>query len=294
MIGQSQCSSYIGWPLAESGLAEPVSAVQICTALPMEEYNYEEIAGMIDHALLHPTLTNEELTSGCDLADLYNVATVCVKPYHVGLAVNRLKSSKVAVCTVIGFPHGANLIEIKKLETQRACEQGAREVDMVINLGKAKDGDWKYIETEISEVCNTAREGNAKTKVILENDYWNTFSQKMNGDRIKEKLCKICETAGASWVKTSTGFGYVPQADGSMATRGATELDIALMVRSCADNVGIKAAGGIKDLGTLLKMKHLGVSRIGTSSTQAILEECRSVLHFAPLNNRETEANQGY
>ena len=263
-------------------------------AVHIEEYNYQEIAGMIDHALLHPTLTDEELASGCSLAHLYEVATVCVKPYHVGQAVKRLEASSVKVCTVIGFPHGANLSEVKKLETQRACEQGAREVDMVINLGKARTGDWEYIEEEISQVCETARQGNAKTKVIFENDYWNSCEPDSDGDSIKKKLCKICETVGANWVKTSTGFGYVAQADGSMATMGATEHDIALMAGNCSNKVEIKAAGGIKNFTTLLKMKDLGVSRIGTSSTRLILEECRESLNLDPLGQNIFKTTQGY
>lgn len=263
-------------------------------AVHKKEYTYQEIAGMIDHALLHPTLTDEELASGCSLAHLYEVATVCVKPYHVGQAVKKLETSSVKVCTVIGFPHGTNLSEIKKLETQRACEQGAREVDMVINLGKAKSGDWKYIEEEISQVCETARQGNAKTKVIFENDYWNSCKSVSEGDSIKKKLCKICETVGANWVKTSTGFGFVAQADGSMATMGATEHDIALMAGTCSNKVEIKAAGGIKNFATLLKMKDLGVSRIGTSSTRLILEECRESLNLDPLGENIFKTTQGY
>ncbi len=262
--------------------------------MQIEEYTYQEIAGMIDHALLHPTLTDEELAFGCSLAHLYEVATVCVKPYHVDQAVKRLKASSVEVCTVIGFPHGANLSEVKKLETQRACEQGAREVDMVINLGKARSGDWEYIEEEISQVCETARQGNAKTKVIFENDYWNSCEPDSDGDSIKKKLCKICETVGANWVKTSTGFGYVAQADGSMATMGATEHDIALMAGNCSNKVEIKAAGGIKNFTTLLKMKDLGVTRIGTSSTRLILEECRESLNLDPLGQNIFKTTQGY
>ena len=260
----------------------------------IQQCNYKEIAGMIDHALLHPTLTDEELESGCYLAHLYEVATVCVKPYHVAQAVKRLVASSVKVCTVIGFPHGANLSEVKKMETQRACEQGASEVDMVINLGKARSGDWDYIEDEISQVCETAREGNVKTKVIFENDYWNSCEQGSDGHTIKKTLCKICETAGANWIKTSTGFGYTAQADGSMTTTGATEQDIALMAGNCSNKVEIKAAGGIKNFATLLKMRQLGASRIGTSSTQLILEECRKSLNLDPLRQNLFKTTQGY
>ena len=263
-------------------------------AVQIKEYTYEEIAGMIDHALLHPTLTDEELSSGCALAHLYEVATVCVKPYHVEQAVKKLETSSVKVCTVIGFPHGANLSEVKKLETQRACEQGASEVDMVINLGKAKSGDWQYIEEEISQVCETAKEGNAKTKVIFENDYWNSREHDSDGNTIKNKLCNICETVGANWVKTSTGFGYISQADGRMITMGATEQDIALMAGTCSRKVKIKAAGGIKNFDNLLKMRQLGASRIGTSSTQLILEECRESLSLKSLRQKIFKTTQGY
>ena len=165
---------------------------------------------------------------------------------------------------------------------------------MVINLGKAKSGDWKYIEEEISQVCETARQGNAKTKVIFENDYWNSCKSVSEGDSIKKKLCKICETVGANWVKTSTGFGFVAQADGSMATMGATEHDIALMAGTCSNKVEIKAAGGIKNFATLLKMKDLGVSRIGTSSTRLILEECRESLNLDTLGENIFKTTQGY
>ena len=115
----------------------------------MKDFTYEEIAGMIDHSLLHPTLSEKELFTGCALAEAYVTATVCVKPYHVSRAVKLLQSSKVEVCTMIGFPHGGNLTEIKALETKRACEEGASEVDMVINIGKTMDADWKYVEEDI-------------------------------------------------------------------------------------------------------------------------------------------------
>ena len=129
---------------------------------------------------------------------------------------------------------------------------------------------------------------------IFENDYWNSCQLDSDGDTIKKKLCKICETVGANWVKTSTGFGYVAQADGSMATMGATEHDIALMASNCSNKVEIKAAGGIKNFTTLLKMKDLGVTRIGTSSTRLILEECRESLNLDPLGQNIFKTTQGY
>lgn len=253
----------------------------------MEDFTYQEIAGMIDHALLHPTLAGEELLSGCRLADHYGVATVCVKPCDVERAANLLESSKTEVCTVIGFPHGANLTEVKVMEAQKACNSGASEVDMVINVGKAMSGDWQYVEQDIQTVCETAHSYNAKLKVIFENDYLRDGGGGLNGDELKRKLCQICENANADWVKTSTGFGYAHQKDGTMATLGATREDVTLMVDACTNGTQIKAAGGVKNLSTLLHMRKIGATRIGTSSTKTILDECRERLDipvFAEVN----------
>jgi deoxyribose-phosphate aldolase len=244
----------------------------------MENYSYEEIAGMIDHALLHPTLSEKELVKGCHIAHLYSTATVCVKPCDVERASQLLADSSTEVCTVIGFPHGTNTQEVKVRETQLACEQGASEVDLVLNLGRAADADWNYIQNEVRAVREVAHAAGAKLKVIFENDYWAQGGAGLSADGIKEKLCQICSHARADWVKTSTGFGYVPQADGQLATRGATEHDVALMVRACAGKAQVKAAGGVKNLSMLLKMRTLGATRIGTSSTQNILDECRITL----------------
>jgi deoxyribose-phosphate aldolase len=260
----------------------------------MENYTYDEISGMIDHALLHPTLSEKELLMGCRLAHDYSTATVCVKPCDVERANHLLSNSTTGVCTVIGFPHGANTREVKIRETQLACEQGASEVDLVLNLGRAMNGDWDYVESEINEVRETAHSTGAKLKVIFENDYWMKGGAEMSADGIKEKLCQICTHAGADWVKTSTGFGYVRQADGQLATRGATEHDVALMVRACMGKSQVKAAGGVKGFSTLLNMRALGATRIGTSSTQKILDECRTSLGLTVITISKSQKISDY
>ena len=259
-----------------------------------KEFTYHEIAGMIDHALLHPTLSNKELKNGCNLAEAYETATVCVKPCDVEQAAKLLKDSLTDVCTVIGFPHGANLTETKTLETKRACEQGASEVDMVINLGRLLSGDWQYVANDIYAICQTAHKFGAKLKVIFENDFLANGGANLSGDDIKKKLCQISENAGADWVKTSTGFGYIRQADGHMATLGATEHDVMLMVEACKKGTQIKAAGGVKDLTTLLRMRKFGATRIGTSSTQAILDECRKLLDLSQISIVDESKSESY
>jgi deoxyribose-phosphate aldolase len=260
----------------------------------MENYTYEEIAGMIDHALLHPTLSEEQLVSGCQLADMYGVATVCVKPCDVKWAAQFLKGSKTKVCTVIGFPHGVNLTEIKVKETELACEQGATEVDMVLNTGRAISEDWDYVEADIRAVGDAAHSRNAKLKVIFENDFLSQGGIGLKSEKLKKKLCQICGNAGADWVKTSTGFGYAPQSDGTIATLGATIEDVSLMVQSCPSGVQVKAAGGVKKLSTLLEMRSIGATRIGTSSTEIILNECRVGLGMPPLSPISKSTSSGY
>jgi deoxyribose-phosphate aldolase len=249
---------------------------------------------MIDHALLHPTLSQKGLVNGCKIAHLYSTATVCVKPCDVERALQLLTGSSTEVCTVIGFPHGANTQEVKVRETKLACEQGASEIDLVLNLGRAADGEWNYIEKEVSAVREAAHSAGAKLKVILENDYWTQGGAGLNADGVKEKLCQICTHVGVHWVKTSTGFGYVQQPDGHMVTRGATEHDVALMVRACAGKAQVKAAGGVKDFSTLLKMRTLGATRIGTSSTQIILDECRCALGLPAITASDPKKISDY
>jgi len=230
---------------------------------------------MIDHSLLHPTMTDEELEAGCAVAARYKVASVCIKPYAVARAVELLHGSDVKVGCVIGFPHGASRTEVKRFETELACRDGAVEIDMVVNIGKALSGDWKYVEHDVQAVCDEAHRHDAKVKVILENDYLAQGGAGLDGDAFKAELCRICEAAGADWVKTSTGYGFVKQPDGSYNYKGATEADLTLMRASCSEKVQVKAAGGVRDLDGLIKVRDLGGTRCGATATAAMLDEYR-------------------
>lgn len=239
------------------------------------KYTYDQLAKMIDHSLLHPTMTDRELEDGCRLAAKYGVASVCIKPYAVKRAVELLQGSSVLVGAVIGFPHGNSATESKRYETELACRDGAAEIDMVINLGKALSGDWAYVEQDIKAVCDEAHRHVAKVKVIFENDYLTKGGAGLSSDDFKRKLCQISERAGADWVKTSTGYGFVKQSDGSYNYKGATEHDLALMRASCSPRVQVKAAGGVRDLDGLIKVRDLGATRCGATATAAMLDEYR-------------------
>lgn len=230
-----------------------------------------EIAKMIDHSILHPALTDNDLRKECATARKYNVASVCVKPYAVRMAVELLKGSDVLTGCVIGFPAGNSAIPVKVFETETACKDGAVEIDMVINIGKALQEDWDYIEEEIRSVVDTSHRYGAITKVIFETDF-------ITKDEHKIKLCEICSKNGADYVKTSTGFGFVKGNDGKYSYSGATAHDIMLMRKHSAPGVKIKAAGGVRTLPDLLKYKELGISRCGATATAAILEEAKK--HF--------------
>ena len=230
---------------------------------------------MIDHSLLHPTMTDRELEDGCKLAAKYSVASVCIKPYAVQRAAELLKGTGVFVGAVIGFPHGSSTTESKRYETELACKDGAVEIDMVINLGKALSGDWDYVERDIKAVCDEAHSRGAKVKVIFENDYLTQGGAGLSGDDFKKKLCQLCERAGADWVKTSTGYGFVKQPDGTYNYKGATEHDLALMRANVSPRLQVKAAGGVRDLDGLIKVRDLGATRCGATATAAILDECR-------------------
>ncbi|MCA0230704.1 MAG: deoxyribose-phosphate aldolase [Bacteroidetes bacterium] len=233
-----------------------------------------ELAKMIDHSLLQPHLTDAELEAGCALALQYDVATVCIKPYYVTRAAELLKGSNVGVCTVVGFPHGGNTIAMKVAETRQACKDGATEIDMVVNVGKVLSEDWRYVKKEIYAILKECHKHGAILKVIFENDF-------LPKDKYKVKLCKICSTLGVEFVKTSTGYGYTKQADGSYNYKGATEADIRLMRKNCTPEVQVKAAGGIRTLDELLKMKALGATRIGATATVVMLEEAKKRLGLA-------------
>ncbi len=228
----------------------------------------EGIAKLIDHSLLHPMLPDAELEKGCKLALNYNVASVCIKPYAVSMAKEILNDSDVKVGTVVGFPHGNSTIEIKKEETIRAIHDGATEIDMVINVGKALSRDWTFIHKEMEEIMAVCRLENAILKVIFENDF-------IQLDEYKIKLCEICNEVKVDYVKTSTGFGYVQMASKGYGYRGATTHDIKLMKNRTIPEIKVKAAGGIRNFRDFLKFKKLGVARIGVSATEKIMKEAK-------------------
>jgi deoxyribose-phosphate aldolase len=193
------------------------------------------------------------------------VASICVKPSHVPLACLLLRESTVVVSTVIGFPHGGTSTAGKVAETVAACDAGAREVDMVVNLGKVFSGDWDYVLADVQAVVDAAAERHAITKVIFETGLLTDDAQKI-------RLCEISEQAGAAFVKTSTGFGFVKDDNGHLASTGATEHDIVLMRKHTSDAVQVKASGGIRSFEDALRFVELGATRLGTSSTAAIAE----------------------
>jgi deoxyribose-phosphate aldolase len=226
----------------------------------MADFTYIDIARMIDHSLLQQVLTDADLEKGCRLAREYGVASVCIKPYAVRMAADLLAGSGVAVGTVVGFPHGGHLTQIKAAEAQAALDDGARELDMVVNIGKVLSRDWSYVTNDISAVLTVAIRRGALVKVIFENCFLQTEH--------KEQLCRICGELRADFVKTSTGYG-----DG-----GATDEDLALMRRCSPAYVGVKAAGGVRTLDRLLAVRALGVTRVGATATKAILDECKARL----------------
>ncbi len=247
------------------------------------KYTYEELAKMIDHSLLHPTVTDRELEAGCRLAAEYRVASVCIKPYYVLRAAELLAGSGVAVGTVIGFPHGGSATEVKRYETEIACREGATEIDVVINIGKALSGDWDYVAQDIRAVVEEAHNHHALVKVIFENDY-------LTQDTAKVQLCQICDQADADFVKTSTGYGFVKGADGRYSYQGATEHDLRLMRASVSSRVQVKAAGGVRDLDALIRCRDLGVARVGATATAAMLDEYK---RRASLPTEKSEAKAG-
>ncbi|KAI1386015.1 deoxyribose-phosphate aldolase [Hypoxylon trugodes] len=224
-----------------------------------------QIAKMIDHSLLHPTMTDKEILAGLELAKRYKVAAACVKPYSIPVAKDTLEGSGVLICGVIGFPHGNSTTSIKVLEAEEAVKAGAHEVDMVVNIGKVLGGDWEYVTNEIRSINDTVSKRGAALKVIFENDF-------LQDDHITH-LCKICTSLPVAFVKTSTGFGFVKQPDGSHTYTGVTIPNLQLMKANIGPKVQIKAAGGIRTLDEVMGALSLGVTRIGTSATTAIIEE---------------------
>jgi deoxyribose-phosphate aldolase len=209
-------------------------------------------------------MTDKNLEEGLQVALKYQTATVCIKPYYIKRAAEVLKGSGVEVCTVIGFPHGSNTTSIKVAETLACIQLGATEIDMVVNVGKVLGGDWDFVSADINAVLDACHVNDAILKVIFENDYLETSH--------KIKLCEICSTLKVDFIKTSTGYGYVKQPDGTFLTKGATIEDLKLMRKHADPAVQIKAAGGVRNLKDMLAAIEAGATRIGATATAAILE----------------------
>jgi deoxyribose-phosphate aldolase len=227
----------------------------------------ESLAKMIDHSLLHPMLTDDAIKKGCEVAKMYAVATACVKPYAIHIAKEVVRGSDVGICAVVAFPHGNSTTSIKVREAEGAVLDGAGEIDMVVNIGKVLGQDWDYVADEIRAVNEKVVKGKATLKVIFENDF-------LQDEQIL-RLCEICTACEVAYVKTSTGYGFVRQADGKYAYAGATDHHLRLMREHCPSSIGVKAAGGVRTLDDLLRVRLLGVTRIGATATAEILEDAR-------------------
>jgi deoxyribose-phosphate aldolase len=222
------------------------------------EWSVADIAKMIDHSVLKPESTEEDLSQGCRIALEHDVATVCLLPYYVKECSEILRGSDVRTCTTVGFPHGCQAASVKMEEARRCLDDGAEELDMVVNISKVLSADWSYVRAEIEALVDLVHDQGGKLKVIFENCYLDRAQ--------KVRLCEICGELGVDWVKTSTGFG----------TSGATLEDLELMRTHSPPSVQLKAAGGVRDLDTVLRARDIGATRIGTSATVTILEECRA------------------
>lgn len=215
----------------------------------------EVIAKMLDHSTLQPFLTEQDVRAGCEIAKRYNTASVCARPGDIKLVAELLRGAGVKVCTVIGFPHGAHRTDVKVFEAERAMDDGCEELDMVINIGLMKAGNYQAAEADIRAVAEAAHRRGAILKVILETCYLDEAQ--------KTAACEISERAGADFVKTSTGYG----------TGGATVEDVRLMRAHVSPRVQVKASGGIRDLDAVLAVRAAGASRCGVSASEAIMEE---------------------
>jgi deoxyribose-phosphate aldolase len=216
-----------------------------------------ELARTIDHTLLKPEATREQIEALCAEAREHGFATVCVNPFWVPLCAERLRGSSTGVCTVVGFPLGATLPEVKAFEASRVVAEGAAEVDMVLNVGALKSADYRTVQRDVEAVVEASRRGGAIVKVIIETA--------LLADEEKVKACVISKAAGADFVKTSTGF----------ASGGATAADVALMRRVVGPDMGVKAAGGVRDLKSAREMLEAGADRIGASVGVKIVQESR-------------------
>ena len=231
-----------------------------------------DIAKMLDHSTLQPFLTEDDIRKGCDIALQYDTATVCARPGDMPLVVKLLSGSDVKPCTVIGFPHGAHRTDVKLFEAERALDDGCRELDMVLNIGRLLHGDEAYVQDEIAALAQAAHARNALLKVILETCYLN--------DDQKKLACRLSEAAGADFVKTSTGYG----------SAGATVQDVALMRAAVSDKVSVKASGGIRTLDMVLACRKAGAARCGVSATAKIMAEAQERMAQGALTDEPMSA----
>jgi deoxyribose-phosphate aldolase len=242
----------------------------------VENLTERQIAKTIDHSLLRPELDDAFVEAGCRLAAEYDVASVCVRPVDVRRARAILEGTDVKVGTVIGFPHGSSTTATKAFEAQRALDDGAIELDMVIDIGALKSGRDDDVRRDVEAIVEIGHRAGAVVKVILENAYL-TDDEKVRGSR-------LTETAGADFVKTSTGF----------ASGGATHEDLALMRRTVSPRVQVKAAGGVRTLDALIDVMNLGVTRVGATATKTIIDEFRARKSSTPVAASSAAAEAGY
>ncbi len=229
-----------------------------CSSTKTEmQYGYSDISKMIDHALLDPTLDAAGVEVGCELAVVYDVASVCVMPCYLARTAEILAPSSVKPSTTIGFPHGVQATSVKRAEAEQALADGGQELDMVVNISKVLSGDWDYVRRDIAAVVEVTHAASQKVKVIFENCYLQ--------DAHKQRLCELCGELRADWVKTSTGFG----------SSGATSEDLQLMRAHSPAHVQVKAAGGVRDLDRLLRVREIGCTRSGATRTREILDELK-------------------
>jgi len=237
-------------------------------------FSYSDLSKLIDHSLLSPTMTEEQLESGIQLALAYDVASVCIMPYYHKRCVELLAGSSVMPSSTVGFPHGGHTTKTKVVEAEQLIEDGCQELDMVVNISRVLSGDWKYVEEDIAAIVKLTKQAKRKVKVIFENCYLNSEQ--------KIRLCKICCDLDAEWVKTSTGYG----------TSGATMEDLQLMLDNVTAPVQVKAAGGIRDCDALIKVKQMGVTRVGSSRTAEMMDEARRRLGLPPIVAVPSSAKQ--
>ncbi len=230
---------------------------------------YEDIARMIEHPVLRPELSEEEVHTGCEIARQYRIAAVTVRPSDADLAVEWMRGSGVAVASVVGYPHGCSTTSVKLYETRDLLRRGVTEVDTVINLGKMVSRQFQYVEVEIQQMAEACHEAGAILKVAFENGYLT--------DDLKTIACKIVKRAGVDFARTSTPFGPLPYSLG----------DVALMKRLLGDRAKIKASGGVRTISDVLELREAGCARVGTIATVGILEDWKKQL---ALQNSQTSA----